>query len=205
MSKCINCEKDMQEEKIFGVIKRTHYDSRTTTADFDMGTYTYDPVALIKIGACNECTKKLFKIALKKALKLLGIGFLVSIIGASVASGSDVPETAKGIFGCVLIIGFIYLLRGIGAIINVFIKKGTGEIVLFGVTDKLNKEWMIVPENADDYLLKIQERSLSSRYSWDYIYINEKKLQKPEKEKFALHSKEQAINTLKQYYNEKVK
>lgn len=84
-------------------------------------------------------------------------------------------------------------------------EKDIQEEKIFGVTDKLNKEWIISPDNADDYPLKIQERSLYSRYSWNYIFVNEKTLQKPEKDKIAVHSKEPAINTLKQYYNEKVK
>ena len=205
MSKCINCDKEIEEEKVFGVIKRTHYDDRTTTADFSLGTYSYDPVAIIKVGVCKECAKKLFKQAFLKALKLFGIGFLLLIIGASVSSNKEVPETGKLIFGCVLIIGFIYLLRGIGGIIRAFIKKSSGKITLFGIKDVLKKEWMIVPDNAGDYSLKTQERSLSSRYSWDFFYVDEKKLQKPENPKFAPHSKELAMNTLKQRYAEKVK
>ena len=204
MGKCICCNTDIEQERIFGVVKSTHYDSRTTTADMDLGTYTYDPVALIKIGVCKACAKKLFQNAFKQALKLLGIGVLVSIIGASVASGDDVPETARNIFACAVIIGFILMIRGIGGIINSFIQKGNGKIALFGITDTLKGEWMIVPDNAEDYSVKEQERSLTSRYSWRFFYVDEKKLQKPLKAKYGAYSKDRAINTLKTYYSEKM-
>ena len=202
MAHCVQCYRDVDNGKIFGVIQKSHYDNRTTTADIDSGADWFKPVALIKVGACEYCSKDLLKKSLLSCLKLLGVAVVLLVIGGIMGSGDNVPDSTASAAGITLLIGLLCIVASIGSAILSLIRKANGRIAVLGIENKLKAEWILAPKDEGDIdLLKI-EKSNYNRYSQDYIYVPESKLKKPLKTNPKPNSKAAALNTLKQYYSE---
>lgn len=189
MSKCIKCEKTINDEpKLYGVIEKYHYDNRMTTADFDTGITTYKAVAIIKSAICEECLKKERKKLLLEGLKYIGIGILVIIVGSVAINLIDAAASV------IALAGLITMIYGIGKAIKAFEKK---EIIESAFDGKINKDFIIWPKNEDEISITELEYSTYYRNRYYYKLIDEKKLRRPIKIKGKKQSKVYAINTLK--------
>ena len=148
MAKCISCGREIpeKEEKIYGVIRKHHYDNRYSTADIDTGPTDFTPVALIRIGVCPDCNRSLGTGKIRAAAGLLLGGVAVTGITLYLSFHLDSEYNGAGVLlGLVMtVFGLIGLIRAAAAKLTA--KEQNAPSAVSGM---LKPEWIVYPPAED--------------------------------------------------------
>ena len=192
MGKCIKCGNDTNNEAIYGIIERYHYDTRTYSTDTDYGATTFSPIGIVKLSYCDECLKKASKKLRINAFKSIGICLLIIIVMAAVG------ETAGDFGGIALFVCLIGLIVALVSLVKSFLFKNK----MIGAADgKISKENVLISERDGDLDVERIEGTLNNRHDYSYRFIDAKKLSQPIKEN-AKSSYQVALNQLKTWYQQ---
>ena len=196
MGRCIGCGRTIadNEEKYFGVIERHHYDDRHDTAAIDTGPTWFKPIALIRIGVCKNCNRSAGNTSIKKGLGTFFGGIAITIIAGLISTKSDSEVVgALGLLGILMLIfGLVSIVRDVAKKLS---KKNTFETS--AIDGKLKSEWIIWPPTEESIDVTPVPGNLQNRHHFEYIYVGEKELRKPETGKGKENSKAHALDVLR--------
>ena len=201
MANCIKCGKEIssQDEKVYGVIEKYHYDDRHDTAAMDTGPTTYTPVALIRIGLCNNCNKTTGNAVAKDGLKYILGGIALFLVTGLLTKLMD--SDSVGLIGLLGIVMFVY---GLVKVIKIGFGKATGkgDNTVDAINGRLKPEWILYPHTDTEIKVEPIPGNLSNRHHFDYLYINEKTLREPVTGNGKEKTKKRAIDTLRSWAKE---
>ena len=201
MAKCISCGREIpeKEEKIYGVIRKHHYDNRYSTADIDTGPTDFTPVALIRIGVCPDCNRSLGTGKIRAAAGLLLGGVAVTGITLYISFHSDSEYIGAGVLlGLVMtVFGLIGLIRAAAAKLTA--KEQNAPSAVSGM---LKPEWIVYPPAEDGIEVKDVTGATVGRNHYEHLYIPEKELRKPADGKGKKDSKAAAVDALRTWAKE---
>ena len=105
MRQCQKCGKTLgqNDDYVYGVIEKRHYDSRQTDVSTDPGYNFYKPYAVIRGGICKDCLKKLSLKSLMISIGMIVVSVILIIISL-LFTGKRVGEVLSTILG---VSGFI--------------------------------------------------------------------------------------------------
>ena len=196
MGKCISCGRSIadSEEKYFGVIERHHYDDRHDTAAIDTGPTWFKPIALIRIGVCRNCNRSAGNASVKKNVGTFFGGVAFTVIAGLISTKSD----SEGV-GALGLLGILMLIYGLVNIIRDMIKKLSKKNAFetSAIDGKLKPEWIIWPSTDESINVTPVPGDLQNRHHFEYIYVGEKELRKPETGKGKENTKAHALDVLR--------
>ncbi len=204
--KCKFCGAETDQATVFGVMEKTHYDNRTTTADTDTGQTRFEAKALVRIPYCAACAKTVQHTVRKKYMKAT-LGFsaaAVVLIAIRLLIGSG--GTDKTLIQACTFLGVITL---IGAIVNLILwiksavkQGGTLEehcIAQYTEASCVPGEDVLSPVPGASVILTPSKGSLSNRWSITYSPVSSKKLESIKVTKSS-SGKNNAWNLLKVWF-----
>lgn len=198
MAKCSICGKEINDDDraIYGIIEKYHYDTRITTLDNDNGPTTYKAIAIVRGDMCQECGKKATVGLLKDALKSLGGSLLAILIGLITS------PLSKDFGGLLAFAGLLGIIVSIGMLVKSFLPNNKTKKIFNG---KVNKENVLYPISDEDLNVEDIPGDYYNRHDYKFLFIDEEKLNKPEKATKHETSYDAALNTLKQWYKSSFK
>ena len=193
MDTCFKCGKavDEQHNMLFGIMKKEHIDTRHDTADIAAGVTTYQALALIRVGICDNCRRELRIKARRDAFKWMGGGAALLLAAAGVAAWIS---TEAG--GVIAVFGAIMLLRGVFDLVSTFSPHDKSSLLSKAFNGSVDPAWLVHPKQEQPLSVKDVEPNIG-RYHCLHSYYNEAVLKKPIKGKGKAGSKLAALDTLR--------
>ena len=202
---CVHCKTPVNDgdARIFGLIERNTYDSRTNDAQFLTKSHTYQPVALARIPLCSGCRKKLLlKIILRNLLYLAIAPVIITLLNVVPFLRQNAGAVNGGILGLVWgilwLAACIFFIRGVTGLVQLVL-KGDGLVASDAVGQQIPAAFVLCPPAEEDISVR---SAVGGRTTLTYDLVSEKNLRKPLKEKAAKGSKTAALNTLRTWAKE---
>lgn len=198
MGKCIKCGRTIadSEERYYGVIER-----HSNTGDASHASTTiYKAIALIRIGVCRNCNQSTGNASVMKNVGMFFGGVAFTLIAGLISRKADTDTI--GVFG---LVGILMLISGLVGLIRDLIRKKskTNAFETLAIDGELKPEWIIWPytEKSISFNSAMNFQNIN-RHHFEYIYVGEKELQKPETEKGKENSKAYAMDVLRRQARE---
>ena len=172
MGKCIKCGRTIADSE------ERYYgviERHSNTGDASHASTTiYKAIALIRIGVCRNCNQS--------------------------TGNASVMKNVGMFFG-----GILMLISGLVGLIRDLIRKKskTNAFETLAIDEELKPEWIIWPytEKSISFNSAVNFQNIN-RHHFEYIYVGEKELQKPETEKGKENSKAYAMDVLRRQARE---
>jgi hypothetical protein len=204
MEKCIFCKKKTKKQAIFGILERSHYDNRKSTANTDTGTTNYEAIALVRVPYCDNCAKHKKTVA---TFTNFGFSLLCAIgIPISIAIDKEMESRLSGLIALVLLIGAIALLCKALHIVFSSYELAMAEKILHDYgkeNESIDIEYVIASLDNEPVDITPLKGSLVNRWDISYSVVTSKKLKKINLKKMeeGRSSKKQALAVLKRWFN----
>jgi len=208
---CKFCQNETDQQVVFGIYERTHYDNRHDTADRDTGKTTFEATAIVKVPYCPNCGSVTKGLVMKKDLTSIGIcliGALVcGIIAHFLSTGSSSDSSSNGF----LLLGMVvFLVAMVVMIVNMAIHGISTQAAVkercmndYKEANEISAYDIFAPMTGIPIKISPLQGNLSNRWDVSYRTISKKRLEKANaKDPKVGGTKAQALYDLRYYYHD---